>query len=206
MAQATPSPTVPGAPTSVSATPGETSATVTWTAPASDGGSPILQYEVRIEPHTRVLTTKGAETGLVFDSVRNGSPHTFTVVAVNSVGAGAPSAPSNRVRPGEEMPWWLPYVELGYILVLIAAAWVYAGVVPGWNVRTHIPATVASVPISIPWFGALGAVTIGLYGIFWHNRNDWQGRYNIWHISRPITGSILGLIGYLIYVAVIKSS
>ena len=36
--------TVPGAPTAVSATAGDASATVTWTAPASDGGSAVTGY------------------------------------------------------------------------------------------------------------------------------------------------------------------
>ena len=41
-----PEPTVPGAPTGVSAVAGDASAQVDWTAPASDGGSPITDYTV----------------------------------------------------------------------------------------------------------------------------------------------------------------
>ena len=44
-------PTAPGAPTGVSATAGDKSATVTWTAPAN-GGSPITSYTVT--PYHRV--------------------------------------------------------------------------------------------------------------------------------------------------------
>ena len=43
-------PTPPGAPTNVSATPGNGSASVSWTAPSSDGGSAITQYTVTAAP------------------------------------------------------------------------------------------------------------------------------------------------------------
>ena len=39
-------PTAPGAPTSVTATPGSSSATVSWSAPAANGGSAITSYTV----------------------------------------------------------------------------------------------------------------------------------------------------------------
>src|ERR1039457_5020462 len=38
------SPTVPGAPTGLGATPGDTTAVLSWTAPSSDGGSAITGY------------------------------------------------------------------------------------------------------------------------------------------------------------------
>ena len=38
--------TVPGQPLDVTATAGNASASVTWTAPASDGGSPVTGYVI----------------------------------------------------------------------------------------------------------------------------------------------------------------
>ncbi len=38
----------PGAPASLTVTPGDTEATLTWTAPASDGGDPITKYQYRV--------------------------------------------------------------------------------------------------------------------------------------------------------------
>src|SRR5947209_10273764 len=42
--------TVPSAPTAVTATAGDAQATVTWTAPTSDGGSPVTSYTVTALP------------------------------------------------------------------------------------------------------------------------------------------------------------
>jgi Domain of unknown function (DUF1929)/Fibronectin type III domain len=98
-----PTPTAPAAPTSVSATGGEGSATVTWTAP-SPGTSPITSYTVTpylgstAEPATTISgappTTSATITGLT-----NGDTYTFTVSATNAVGNGPASEKSNAVTP-----------------------------------------------------------------------------------------------------------
>lgn len=94
-------PTVPGAPTAVTASPSSGSATVSWTAP-NDGGSPITSYKVTSyvggvaqTPTTITESTASATvTGLT-----NGTPYTFTVAATNAVGTGPDSSPSNAVTP-----------------------------------------------------------------------------------------------------------
>ena len=57
------------------------------------------------------------------------------------------------------------------------------------------------VPCAIPWFGALGAVLIGLEGGFMHNK-EWDSKYNYWHIARPIIGAVLGFVAFFIFGAV----
>ncbi|MEA2562211.1 MAG: hypothetical protein QOH06_3715 [Acidobacteriota bacterium] len=87
----------PGAPTGVTAVDGDGSATVTWTAPASDGSSPITGYRVVSTPggiSVTVSTTTAIVTGL-----QNGTQYVFTVRASNVLGEGAVSAPSNPVTP-----------------------------------------------------------------------------------------------------------
>jgi len=61
------------------------------------------------------------------------------------------------------------------------------------------------VPVAVPWFGALGAVTISIYGIVDHSEN-WQDKWNLWHIVRPIVGAILGTVAFLIFVGVIQAT
>ena len=91
---------VPGAPTNASANAGNTQATVTFTPPASDGGSAITGYTVRSNPVGGTDSNAGStSTSHVMTGLTNGVAYTFTVVATNSVGTGAASAPSNSVVP-----------------------------------------------------------------------------------------------------------
>jgi hypothetical protein len=92
--------TVPGAPTIGTATAGNAQATVTFTAPGSNGGSAITGYTVISNPAGGVDSNAGT-TGLshVITGLTNGTAYTFTVTATNSVGTGPASAASNSVTP-----------------------------------------------------------------------------------------------------------
>ena len=85
---------LPGAPQNVTAVRGDTQASVTWDAPTSENGSPIISYLVQAavggtpvggatctisSPFTPPLTCD--VTGLT-----NGTAYTFTVTATNAVG------------------------------------------------------------------------------------------------------------------------
>jgi GH18 family chitinase len=91
--------TVPSAPQSVQATAGDARATVTWTAPASNGGKPISSYRVTTQPGGATLTVTAPATTASITGLANGTTYTFTVAATNSVGTGPASAPSNAVTP-----------------------------------------------------------------------------------------------------------
>jgi hypothetical protein len=96
-------PTTPGAPTGVSATAGDTSAKVTWTAPDS-GGSPITSYTVTpfIGSNAQtptVISGSPPATAANITGLTDGTAYTFTVAAANGVGTGPSSAPSNQVTP-----------------------------------------------------------------------------------------------------------
>ncbi|MEP6817055.1 MAG: fibronectin type III domain-containing protein, partial [Marmoricola sp.] len=97
--------TVPAAPVIGAVTRGSTSALVTWAAPASNGGSAVTGYSVRVLYAASGLmvgalrpaaagTTSLRVTGLV-----NGSAVRFQVLATNAVDAGAFSAASAAVTP-----------------------------------------------------------------------------------------------------------
>ncbi|MGG6311824.1 S-layer homology domain-containing protein [Paenibacillus macerans] len=89
--------TVPGAPTAVTAWAGSGKATVSFTAPADDGGSLITGYIVTASPGG--ITATGNGTTITIAGLRNGTEYTFTVKAVNRAGSGPESAPSNAVTP-----------------------------------------------------------------------------------------------------------
>jgi peptidoglycan/xylan/chitin deacetylase (PgdA/CDA1 family) len=95
--------TAPAAPTGVTATAGNTSATVNWTAPAN-GGSPITSYTVTPRTGTTNLTPVTVSgnppaTGATITGLTNGAAYTFTVTATNAVGTSAASPASNSVTP-----------------------------------------------------------------------------------------------------------
>jgi hypothetical protein len=93
---------VPTQPQNVVATQAGTaaSATVSWTAPASNGGQVITDYYVTSAPggfqcySPPISNPTCTVTGLTYNTA-----YTFTVVAANSVGNSAASAPSNTVTP-----------------------------------------------------------------------------------------------------------
>ena len=88
--------TAPGAPVIGTATAGNAQATVTFTPPASTGGSPIIGYAVYANG---ILMAGGTSSPLTVAGLTNGTSYTFTVTATNAVGTSLPSAASNAVTP-----------------------------------------------------------------------------------------------------------
>lgn len=93
------SPVVPGAPTIGTAAAGDTQATVTFTAPTSTGGAPILASGYTVTSNPLGATGTGSGSPITVTGLSNGTSYTFTVTATNSAGAGAASAASNSVIP-----------------------------------------------------------------------------------------------------------
>ena len=92
--------TVPGAPTSVSAIPGNGQASVSFTAPASRGGL-TLSYTVTATPSTgSPVTATGPASPIVVTGLTNGTAYSVIVVATNSLGASVASSAPPSVTPG----------------------------------------------------------------------------------------------------------
>jgi hypothetical protein len=91
----------PGAPTGVTATAGDATATVSWTAPVDNGGTPITSYLVTAYAGSVAQASQpvlAPITTTTFFGLTNGTAYTFSVVAYNQAGAG-PAGTSNSVTP-----------------------------------------------------------------------------------------------------------
>lgn len=90
-------PAAPLAPSDVTATSGDRSATVSWTPPPATE-HPVTSYTVtRNGGTTRVV--KSSATSVRFTGLKNGKTYTFTVVARNAVGTSPVSTASAPVVP-----------------------------------------------------------------------------------------------------------
>lgn len=89
--------TTPGAPAIGTATPGNASATVSFTPPTDNGGAPVTGYTVTSNPGN--LTATGTASPIAITGLTNGTSYTFTVTARNVNGSGAASTPSAAVTP-----------------------------------------------------------------------------------------------------------
>ncbi|WP_296602468.1 fibronectin type III domain-containing protein [Nocardioides sp.] len=90
---------VPAAPTHVRAVPGNHAATISWTPPNEDGGTPVTGYTITVRPGGRTVDIGTETTSWTVSGLTNGSAYTLTVSATNAAGKSAPSALSNTVVP-----------------------------------------------------------------------------------------------------------
>ena len=88
---------VADAPTIGTATAGDASASVTFTAPTNTGGAAITQYYAVSNPDQ--ITGNAASSPVTVSGLTNGTSYTFTVWALNSYGPSPYSAASGSVTP-----------------------------------------------------------------------------------------------------------
>ena len=97
---------LPDPPTNINATAGNSSASVSFTPPLNNGGSPILNYIVTSNPEN--ISSSGSNSPISVSGLTNGQSYTFTLVAVNSIGASVVSSVSNSIIPISSTPTVLP--------------------------------------------------------------------------------------------------
>jgi hypothetical protein len=95
----------------------------------------------------------------------------------------------------EPLAWRLLWIELAYLFVLLLMGyltykWPCYGLWKG----------ILNQSIQTAWFGALGGVTIAIYGIYSHvQQKDFDPKYELWYLCKPIIGAIFGWFVYLIF-------
>ncbi|TMC54751.1 MAG: hypothetical protein E6J20_02110 [Chloroflexi bacterium] len=89
---------IPGLVGDLNACPGNTSASISWTAAPTAGG-PVTSYQVTASPGGATVTVPGNATFATVTGLTAGTPYTFTVQGINSSGPGV-GAGTSSVTPG----------------------------------------------------------------------------------------------------------
>ena len=90
--------TVPGAPTIGTATAGDGSAAIAFSAPASNGGATITAYTASCTGGGSTKSATGSGSPVTVTSLTNGTAYSCSVTATNSAGTG-PSSATVAVTP-----------------------------------------------------------------------------------------------------------
>ena len=151
----------PGTPSGLGATIGNVQVVLAWTAPASDGGSPITGYKVERSADAGVswtvltASTGSATASYTATGLTNGAAYSFRISAVNAVGTGTASTTASAtpdVVPGTPtsvatvsgngvatVSWIAPASNGGTALTGFTVAWTsnaVQGVASGWATVT----------------------------------------------------------------------
>ncbi|MFC7240945.1 hypothetical protein ACFQO7_00500 [Catellatospora aurea] len=108
-------------------------------------------------------------------------------------------------RRRELTPRGLSAISMGYLMLLLMLVWGYF--------KFHDYLLNSKAPLIydprhmlyIAWYGALGGVMANFTGLLRH-REKWNPAWNLWYAARPWTSSIVGVIGYLIYISIVQAS
>ena len=138
-----------GAPGNFAAAPGNGQVTLSWTAPASDGGAAITEYQYRQAAGTgaygqwTTIPGSGPSTrSHIVTGLTNGTPHFFRVRAVNSDGPGPPSA-EESATPSPTVDTTLRALSLSTVTLAPAAVTLTPAFAPA--TRTYTAAVGSSV-------------------------------------------------------------
>jgi hypothetical protein len=99
---------------------------------------------------------------------------------------------SNHARP---QVWRLFWLEICYLAILLFVGYLSRVLPSSWTWATPIKDFIQAA-----WFGALGGVTIGLFGLYSHlQARDFDSKYELWYICKPIMGAIFGWFVFMVF-------
>jgi hypothetical protein len=95
----------------------------------------------------------------------------------------------------EPLAWRLLFIQLGYLVLLLFLGYVTHQWPAYWLWSGFLTLHSATA-----WFGALGGVAIGLYGLYTHiQARDFDPKFELWYVCKPVMGAIFGWFVFLVY-------
>lgn len=98
---------VPDAPTIGTATAGDTSLSVTFTAPSDVGGDAITEFVASASDGTNVIGGTGTSSPVTITGLTNGTSYTASVAATNGYGTGPLSSSTSSVSPQQSIAFFM---------------------------------------------------------------------------------------------------
>lgn len=100
---------------------------------------------------------------------------------------------SHRAKPLAHRLLW---IEFGYLVFLLLLGYFTYK----WP-RFVLWDGLINMHLQTVWFGALGGITIAIYGIYEHiQKRDFDPKYELWYICKPLIGGIFGWFIWLIFL------
>ena len=176
--------TAPGAPTSVSGTSGNGQVSVSWTAPASNGGAVVTDYIVQYSTSssgTYTTFSDGASTTTTatVTGLTNNTVYYFKVAAVNYVGTGTDSAVSSGVTP------LVPYFNAVSNLTAVANA--NGSVDLAWSAPTASNLQIYGYSVSFYDLDVIGGTASGGWGVWTNQGTTYSLSTGMFSGSNPVT-------------------
>ena len=176
--------TAPGVPTSVSGTSGNGQVSVSWTAPASNGGAAITDYVVQYSTsasgtYTTFSDGTSTTTTATVTGLTNNTAYYFKVAAVNYVGTGSYSTVSSGVTPLD------PYFNAVSNLTAVANA--NGSVDLAWSAPTASNSEIYGYSVSFYDLDVIGGTASGGWGVWTNQGTYYSLSTGLFSGSNPVT-------------------
>jgi hypothetical protein len=97
------------------------------------------------------------------------------------------------------LAWRLFWMEIGYLIFLLLLGY-FTYKWPHFVLWAGLMDYPTAMHLQTAWFGALGGITIAIYGIYEHiHLRDFDPELKLWYVCKPLIGAIFGWFVYLIY-------